>query len=104
MEAGMRLDKSARIYVAGHRGLVGSAICRLLVAHGFNNGITWLRDELDLREAGPVHKFFAEYQPEVVVLAAAKVGGIHANAIAPTEHLSENLHIQLNVLDTAHRF
>jgi GDP-L-fucose synthase len=100
----MQLDKAARIYVAGHRGLVGSAICRLLAAEGFSDVITCSRDELDLRDTASVYKFFARYQPEVVILAAAKVGGIAANATAPTEHLSENLRIQLNVLDTAHAF
>lgn len=100
----MQLDKGARIYVAGHRGLVGSAICRLLTADGFSDIITCSRDALDLRDTVSVHKFFARYQPEAVILAAAKVGGIQANVTAPTEHLSENLRIQLNVLDTAHAF
>jgi GDP-L-fucose synthase len=97
----MLLDKSAKIYVAGHRGLVGSAICRLLAAEGYHNVVTRSREELDLRQAEPVQKFFADCRPDVVILAAARIGGIQANATMPTEHLSDNLRIQVNVLDTA---
>jgi GDP-L-fucose synthase len=98
----MWFDKSTKIYIAGHRGLVGSAILRQLTAAGFGKLVTASRAELDLREAAPVREFFAAHRPEVVVLAAAKVGGIQANASEPTEHLSDNLRIQLNVLDAAH--
>jgi GDP-L-fucose synthase len=100
----MWLDKSSCIYVAGHRGLVGSAIVRQLTANGFTGLLTATRAELDLREAAPVREFFAAHRPEVVILAAAKVGGIQANASQPSEHLSDNLRIQLNVLDSAHAF
>jgi len=73
------LNKTAKIYIAGHRGLVGSAIVRKLQAEGFNNLITRTRDELDLRNQAAVDAFFASEQPEYVFLAAAKVGGILAN-------------------------
>jgi GDP-L-fucose synthase len=100
----MGIDRSSRVFLAGHRGLVGSAIGRLLAAEGFTDVVTAPRTDLDLRDPDAVSKFFAEQRPDVVILAAAKVGGILANANAPTEHLSDNLRIQLNVLDTAHAF
>jgi GDP-L-fucose synthase len=75
-----------------------------LAAEGFTDVVTAPRSDLDLRDPDAVSKFFAEQRPDVVILAAAKVGGILANANAPTEHLSDNLRIQLNVLDTAHAF
>ena len=96
------MKQSDKIYVAGHSGLVGSAIVRLLRARGFNKLITRSRAEVDLREERAVRDFFGEEGPEVVVLAAAKVGGIKANMDAPVEFLIENLRIQNNVIRAAH--
>jgi GDP-L-fucose synthase len=96
------LDKSARIYVAGHRGLVGSTILRQLTEDGYPNLITVPRAELDLREPEPVAKFFAEARPDAVILAAARVGGIMSNSAMPTEHFLDNIRIELNVLESAH--
>src|SRR2546421_5046995 len=95
------MKQSDKIHVAGHSGLVGSAIVRLLRARGFNKLITRSRAEVDLREERAVRDFFAEEGPEVVVLAAAKVGGIKANMDAPVEFLIENLQIQNNVIRAA---
>lgn len=99
----MALDPAARIYVAGHRGLVGSAIWRALEARGFANVIGATSTELDLRDRPAVDAFFDEQRPEVVIDAAAKVGGILANATRPAEFISDNLRIQTNVLDAAAR-
>ncbi|MBD1319042.1 GDP-L-fucose synthase [Gordonia hankookensis] len=93
--------RSARIYVAGHRGLVGSAVWRLLETQGFTGLIGRSRDELDLTDRSAVFQFFDLVRPEIVVLAAAKVGGILANDAHPVEFLSENLQIQTNVFDAA---
>lgn len=95
------LDRSASFYVAGHRGLVGSAIWRKLKASGFGHVIGRTSDELDLKDRDDVFSFFAENKPRYVVLAAAKVGGILANNTYPVDFLSENLRIQVNVLDAA---
>ena len=95
------LDRGAPFYVAGHRGLVGSAIWRRLDAEGFTNLIGRTSSELDLKNRGAVFAFFAETKPRYVVLAAAKVGGILANSTFPVDFLSENLQIQTNVLDAA---
>jgi GDP-L-fucose synthase len=95
------LDRQAPVYVAGHRGLVGSAVWRRLVELGFDNMIGRASSELDLRDRGAVFRFFADTKPSVVVLAAAKVGGILSNSTHPVEFLSENLQIQINVLDAA---
>ncbi len=95
------LERDAPIYVAGHRGLVGSAIWRLLESEGFDNLIGFSSAELDLRDRGAVFDAFAEMRPRHVVLAAAKVGGILANDTYPVEFLSENLQIQVNVMDAA---
>lgn len=97
------MDTESRIYVAGHRGLVGSAICRALARAGHTNLLTRTHAELDLCDQGAVRAFFAEHKPEIVVLAAAKVGGIHANATYPAEFISQNLQIQSNVIDSAWR-
>jgi GDP-L-fucose synthase len=97
-----RMKQSDKIYVAGHSGLVGSALLRLLGARGFTNLITRTRAEVDLRDERAVRDFFAQERPEVVVLAAAKVGGIKANIDAPVEFLIENLQIQNNVIRAAH--
>jgi GDP-L-fucose synthase len=96
------MKPSDKIYIPGHSGLVGSAIVRLLRARGFTNLVTRLRAEVDLRDERAVRDFFAEERPEVVVLAAAKVGGIKANIDAPVEFLIENLQIQNNVVRAAH--
>lgn len=95
------LDRSATTYVAGHRGLVGSAIWRHLENSGFDQLVGRSSAELDLRDRAAVFAFFAETKPAVVILAAAKVGGIMANSTFPVDFLSENLRIQLNVMDAA---
>jgi len=95
------LDKSAKFYVAGHRGMVGSAIARYLVANGFSNVIGKTSSELDLTDRKAVFDFFAKEKPKYVVLAAAKVGGILANDTYPADFLSVNLQIQVNVMDAA---
>jgi GDP-L-fucose synthase len=97
------MDSSASIYVAGHTGLVGSAILRHLHASGYSNVITRTRDVLDLRDPSAVNRAFLEMRPEYVFLAAAKVGGILANSRYPVEFLRDNLLIQLNVLEAAYR-
>lgn len=95
------LDRAAPIYVAGHQGLAGSAIVRRLQAAGFDNIIVRTSAELDLRDRQPVFEFLSSVKPRYVVLAAAKVGGILANNTFPVDFLSDNLRIQLNVLDGA---
>lgn len=95
------LDRGARFYVAGHRGLVGSAIVRRLEASGFDNVVGKTSLELDLKNRDAVFDFFAQAKPQYVVLAAAKVGGILANSTCPVDFLSENVRIQVNVLDAA---
>ena len=96
------MDKSEKIFVAGHRGLVGSAIVRKLTSDGFTNLITRDRKELDLANEAAVAAFFEREKPDVVVLAAAKVGGIKANNDYPVEFLLENLKLQNNVISSAH--
>lgn len=98
------MEKNSRIYVAGHRGLVGSAIVRNLEANGFTNIITRTHAELDLTNQADVRKFFEEERPEYVFLAAAKVGGIHANNTYPADFIYDNLMIQNNVIKAAHDF
>lgn len=95
------LDRDAPFYVAGHRGLVGSAIVRRLEAAGFRNVIGRTSTELDLRDRTAVYDFMAGHRPRYVVLAAAKVGGILANSTYPVDFLSDNIRIQVNVLDAA---
>jgi GDP-L-fucose synthase len=97
------LDTSSRIYVAGHRGLVGSAIIRALNDGGYRHLITRTHAELDLTNRAAVADFFARERPEFVVLAAAKVGGILANETYPAEFIFENLAIQNNVIHEAWR-
>lgn len=97
------MDKDSLIYVAGHRGLVGSAICRALIRGGYENLLTRTHAGLDLCDQTAVKKFFAQHRPDIVVLAAAKVGGIHANATYPAEFIYQNLQIQNNVIDSAYR-
>jgi GDP-L-fucose synthase len=98
---GRRLDRSAPFYVAGHRGLVGSAVWRRLESEGFSGLVGRTSSELDLKDRPAVFDFMAETAPRYVVLAAAKVGGILANSTYPVDFLSENLQIQLNVMDAA---
>jgi len=95
------LDRDAVTYVAGHRGLVGSAILRRLQNEGFSQLVTRTSSELDLRDRGAVFTFFREVQPRYVFLAAAKVGGILANNTYPADFLSENMQIQVNTMDAA---
>ena len=97
------MDADAPVYVAGHRGLVGSAIVRRLEADGHRNIVTRTRAELDLREQAAVEAFFAEVRPRQVYLAAAKVGGILANDSRPAEFLHDNLAIQTSVIHAAYR-
>ena len=95
------LDRRAAFYVAGHRGLVGSAIVRRLESAGFETIIGKTSAELDLKDRDSVFRFFADSKPKYVVLAAAKVGGILANNTYPVDFLSDNIRIQVNVLDAA---
>src|SRR6266568_7299261 len=99
---GMLIQKSDKIFVAGHRGMVGSALTRALEAGGFANVIKRDRSELDLGDAAAVTKFFVKEKPEIVIFAAAKVGGIKANNDYPVEFLLENLRVQNNVIAAAH--
>lgn len=97
------MEKSAKIYIAGHRGMVGSAIHRKLVKEGFDNFLLKTSSELDLRDQSAVRSFFEAERPEYIFLAAAKVGGIMANNIYRAEFLHDNLLIQNNVIDSAYR-
>lgn len=96
------MEKEAKIYIAGHRGMVGSAIHRQLISRGFNNFVLRTSAELDLRDQAAVNAFFAEQKPEYVFLAAAKVGGILANNTYRAEFLWDNLSIQNNIIHSAH--
>jgi GDP-L-fucose synthase len=96
------LSKAA-IYVAGHRGLVGSALCRVLEQDGCHNILTCTHAELDLTDQAAVRTFFAENRPAYVFLSAAKVGGIHANDSMPADFIRDNLLIQTNIIDAAHQ-
>ncbi len=96
------MNKDSKIYVVGHRGMVGSAIVRYLKSNGYKNLIGRTFSELDLRRQSDVEAFFTKEKPEYVILAAAKVGGIHANATYPAEFLYDNLMIETNVIHAAH--
>lgn len=96
------MNKDAKIYVAGHRGLVGSAIVRCLHNNGFHNIITKTHAELDLRRQSEVEKFFQDEKPEYVFLAAAKVGGILANNTFPAQFIYDNLMIETNIIHAAY--
>jgi len=96
------MNKQDKIYIAGHRGMVGSAIVRRLQKDGYTNIVTRTSKELDLKEQGAVRDFFAQEKPDHVVLAAAKVGGIHANNVYRAQFLYENLMIESNVIHSAH--
>lgn len=95
------LDKSAKIYVAGHRGLVGSALVRKLQTLGFTNLLLKSHSDLDLTNQSKVQNFFSTHKPDLVILAAAKVGGIHANNTYPADFITINLQIQTNVITSA---
>lgn len=97
------MEKHSRIYVAGHRGLVGSAICRVLMHQGFTNLVLRTHAELDLTDRVATHAFFQQEKPEYVILAAAKVGGILANDTFPADFIRENLEIETSVIDAAYR-
>lgn len=97
------MEPGSRIFVAGHRGLVGSAVCRILEARGFDQLVTRTRDELDLRDPASVDAFFRVERPEYVILAAARVGGILANDSYPVDFLRDNLEIQTHVIDSSYR-
>jgi GDP-L-fucose synthase len=97
------MNKDAKIYVAGHRGLVGSALVRALRRAGYENLVLRTHADLDLTREDAVESFFAQERPEHVFLAAAKVGGILANATLPADFISVNLRIQSNVIEAAHR-
>ena len=97
------MDKSGKIYVAGHRGMVGSAIVRALEKSGYNNIITRTHKELDLTRQDAVEDFFAKEKPDYVFLAAAKVGGIVANNEAPADFLYDNMILEMNVIHSAFR-
>ena len=96
------MDKSSKIYLAGHRGLVGSALLRLLQAEGYGNLVLRTSSQLDLRDQGATAAFFREERPQYVLLAAAKVGGIVANQSFPAQFIYENLMIQNNVIHCAY--
>ncbi len=97
------MNKEARIYVAGHRGLAGSALVRRLRAQGYADLIVQGREQLELRDQTAVERFFASARPQYVFLAAATVGGIHANDTRPADFIRDNLQIQTNVIDAAFR-
>jgi len=98
------MNLSGKIFVAGHKGMVGSAITRCLRRNGFDDLVQATSDELDLRNTADVNRFFDENRPRFVFLAAAKVGGIYANDTYPAEFLYDNLMIEANVIHASHRF
>src|SRR5687768_15155567 len=98
------IDRSARVFIAGHRGLVGSAIVRYLEAQGFDRLITATRDQLDLRDQAAVNYWFRANRPEYVYLVAGTVGGILANASRPAEFLYDNMMIHATVVHAAHGY
>ena len=97
------MKSKSKIYVAGHRGMVGSAIIRKLNSEGFSNIVVRTSNELDLRNQNAVNIFFEAEKPDVVVLAAAKVGGIHANNVYRAEFLYDNLMIEANIIHAAYK-
>lgn len=108
----MRLERTfdspmhpqSRVFVAGHRGLVGSAICRRLHRDAYSNLLVRTRAELDLKDRAAVWQFFSQHHPEYVVVAAATVGGIHANSTYPVDFIRDNLLIQSNLIDASYEF
>lgn len=99
----MTASRNQKVFVAGHRGMVGSAIVRRLQALGYENILTASRDELDLLDQAAVNGWFAEHKPDQVYIAAAKVGGIHANNTYPAEFIYQNLMIEANLIHAAHQ-
>jgi GDP-L-fucose synthase len=99
-----QIPKDSKIFVAGHKGLVGSSICRALMSNGYNNLILKNHSELNLENETEVNKFFAEFRPEYVFLSAAKVGGILANNSFPVDFLINNLRIELNVITSSYKY
>src|SRR3989344_465402 len=97
------MDKNAKIYIAGHKGLVGSALVRILAQGGYSNLLVRTKEELDLTSRTEVEEFFVREKPEYVFLAAARVGGIFANDTYPAEFIRDNLMIQTNVVDSAYK-
>src|SRR5882757_7341269 len=97
------MKKNSRIYIAGHRGLVGSAIHRELQRLGYTNILTRTREQLDLLDTTAVSSFFAKEKPEYVFLAAAKVGGILANNTYPADFIRDNLILQSNIIDASYK-
>ncbi|ABK45804.1 NAD-dependent epimerase/dehydratase [Magnetococcus marinus MC-1] len=97
------MDKQAKIYVAGHRGMVGSAICRYLQGQGYSNLLLAGRETLDLCRQAEVEQFVAQHAPEYVIIAAARVGGIHANSTYPAEFIRDNIQIATNLVDASYR-
>jgi GDP-L-fucose synthase len=98
------MDKDSKIYVAGHRGLVGSALKRKLESKGYTNLLFRTHKELDLTNQQAVNEFFKQEKPEYVFLAAAKVGGILANSTYPAEFIYENLMIESNIIQAAYKY
>ncbi|WP_288106667.1 NAD-dependent epimerase/dehydratase family protein, partial [Limnobacter sp.] len=96
------ITADSKIYVAGHRGMVGSAIVRQLQARGFTRILTRTHAELNLVDQAAVRQFMAAEKPDAVVLAAARVGGIHANNTYPADFIYDNLMMQANVIEAAH--
>src|SRR6185369_8542298 len=92
-----------KVFVAGHKGLVGSALCRTLAARGYRNVVTRTRAELDLLNSTAVDEFFRTERPDMVYLAAAKVGGIYANNTYPADFILDNLKVQNNIIESAWR-
>ncbi len=103
MNSRMGLGQASKIYVAGHRGLVGSGVVRALEAQGYTNLLLRTHRELDLTEQAAVRSFFQRERPDAVIMAAARVGGIHANNTRPAEFIRDNLLIQDNVIDAAYK-
>jgi GDP-L-fucose synthase len=99
----MKVTYDSKIYVAGHHGLVGAAVVRELLKQGFKNLVVRTHQELDLTEQSAVRSFFNEARPDAVILAAARVGGIYANGARPADFIRDNILIQDNVIDAAHR-
>lgn len=97
------MDRASKIFVAGHAGLVGSAVRRALKRQGYENLALATRTELDLRRQREVEEWLAAERPDVVIMAAAKVGGIHANDAYPADFIAENLQIQTNLIDASYR-
>ena len=104
MSAGLSIAKTARIFVAGHRGLVGSAVVRKLEAEGFTNVLVASRDQLDLRDQAAVNYWFRANRPEYVYLVAGTVGGIMANSTRPAEFIYDNMMIHATVVQAAHQY